>query len=92
MIAHGVAVAVVDGLEAVGVDEHQAKRAILCGGSGPSGANQQPWHFAVIESPALKKRMREEAEEEQTVYNGRAPTAADCANRKKMLKDISSWL
>jgi hypothetical protein len=46
----------------------------------------------VIESPALKKRMREEAEEEQTVYNGRAPTAADCANRKKMLKDISSWL
>ena len=50
------------------------ERAILCGGSGPSGANQQPWHFAVIESPALKKRVREEAEEEErTFYNGRAP-------------------
>ncbi|MCC7152309.1 MAG: nitroreductase family protein [Rubrivivax sp.] len=50
------------------------ERAILCGGSGPSGANQQPWHFAVIQSPALKKRVREAAEEEErSFYSGRAP-------------------
>ncbi len=43
-------------------------------GSAPSGANQQPWHFAVITSPAAKRRIRIEAErEEYAFYNGRAP-------------------
>lgn len=50
------------------------EQAILSAGTAPSGANQQPWHFAVIESPALKKRVREEAEEEERAfYSGRAP-------------------
>jgi iodotyrosine deiodinase len=42
-------------------------------GSAPSGANHQPWHFAVIGDPALKSRIRIEAEaEERAFYEGRA--------------------
>ena len=40
-------------------------------GSAPSGANHQPWHFAAIADPALKARIREEAEiEERAFYAG----------------------
>lgn len=43
--------------------------------SAPSGANQQPWHFAVIGDPALKRRVRAAAEEEERAfYAGRAPS------------------
>jgi nitroreductase len=42
--------------------------------SAPSGANQQPWHFAVIGDPGRKRRLREAAEaEERAFYAGRAP-------------------
>lgn len=42
--------------------------------SAPSGANQQPWHFAVIGDPALKRRVRAAAEaEEREFYARRAP-------------------
>ncbi|EBA16553.1 nitroreductase family protein [Roseobacter sp. SK209-2-6] len=34
-------------------------------GTAPSGANHQPWHFVAISNPALKQRIREEAEEEE---------------------------
>jgi iodotyrosine deiodinase len=48
--------------------------ALLAAGTAPSGANLQPWHFAVIESAAAKKRIRVAAEEEERAfYNGRAP-------------------
>jgi len=43
-------------------------------GSAPSGANLQPWHFAVVRDPALKRRLREAAEaEEREFYGHRAP-------------------
>ncbi|MCB9638861.1 MAG: nitroreductase family protein [Myxococcales bacterium] len=43
-------------------------------GSAPNGANRQPWHFAVIESPEMKRKIRLAAEEEERAfYNGRAP-------------------
>ena len=32
---------------------------ILTAGTAPNGANHQPWHFAVIGDPAIKKRIRE---------------------------------
>lgn len=39
--------------------------------SAPSGANHQPWHFVAISDPALKARIRAEAErEEQAFYDG----------------------
>ena len=44
-------------------------------GTAPSGANHQPWHFAVVSDPALKRRIREGAEkEEREFYAGRAGT------------------
>lgn len=47
--------------------------AIEAAGTAPSGANHQPWHFAVISSPALKAQIRAAAEEEERAfYEGKA--------------------
>jgi len=41
--------------------------------AAPSGANMQPWHFAVVADPAIKRQIREAAEaEEQEFYRRRA--------------------
>ncbi len=49
------------------------EQAILAAGTAPSGANHQPWHFAVIESAAKKRALREAAEaEEREFYAGKA--------------------
>jgi iodotyrosine deiodinase len=49
------------------------EHAIMTAGTAPSGANQQPWTFAAISSPAIKQRIREAAEdEEKAFYAGRA--------------------
>ncbi len=46
---------------------------IMAAATAPNGANHQPWHFAVIGDPAVKKRIREAAEaEERAFYEGRA--------------------
>jgi iodotyrosine deiodinase len=46
--------------------------ALLAAGSAPNGANHQPWHFAVIESAAKKKEIRDGAEaEERAFYAGK---------------------
>jgi len=50
------------------------KNAISAAGTAPSGANQQPWHFAVVSNPETKREIREAAEkEERAFYQGRAP-------------------
>lgn len=42
-------------------------------GRAPSGANQQPWHFAVVTDPEIKHKIRLAAEEEERAfYAGRA--------------------
>lgn len=41
------------------------EEAIACAASAPSGANQQPWTFVVVEDAALKARLREAAEAEE---------------------------
>ena len=42
--------------------------------TAPSGANLQPWHFALVRHPDTKRRLREAAEkEEQAFYEKRAP-------------------
>jgi nitroreductase len=49
------------------------EEAILAAGTAPSGANHQPWHFAVVSSPELKHRIRLAAEEEERAfYAGKA--------------------
>ncbi|MDX2040974.1 MAG: nitroreductase family protein [Acidobacteriota bacterium] len=47
---------------------------LLAAGTAPSGANLQPWHFVVVSDPAIKHRIRVEAEqEEQEFYTRKAP-------------------
>jgi iodotyrosine deiodinase len=47
---------------------------LLAAGSAPSGANLQPWHFVVVQDPAVKRQIREAAEQEEyEFYHGRAP-------------------
>lgn len=44
--------------------------AIAAAGSAPSGANHQPWHFAVVASPETKRAIREAAEAEERRFYG----------------------
>ncbi len=42
-------------------------------GTAPSGANMQPWHFVVVENPAIKREIRQAAEHvERKFYNRHA--------------------
>jgi iodotyrosine deiodinase len=41
---------------------------IAAAGTAPSGANHQPWHFVAIQDPAMKARIREGAEEEESAF------------------------
>ncbi len=56
------------------VDRELIERCLLTAGSSPSGANRQPWHFAVVSDPARKHEIRLGAEEEEReFYQKRAP-------------------
>lgn len=49
-------------------------QCLLAAGTAPNGANLQPWHFAIVEDAATKRRIREAAEKEEfEFYNGKAP-------------------
>lgn len=44
--------------------------------TAPSGANRQPWHFVAVGNPALRHRLREEAEAvERAFYRDSLPEA-----------------
>ena len=48
--------------------------AVRIAGRAPSGANRQPWHFAVVADPGIKRQIREAAEaEERENYQHRFP-------------------
>lgn len=48
------------------------EKAILAAGTAPSGANMQPWRFAVIKDAEIKRKIRAAAEEEEyKSYHGR---------------------
>ena len=50
------------------------EQALATAGSAPSGANRQPWHFAVAGTNEVKRRIRIGAEEEEhEFYHRRAP-------------------
>jgi len=56
------------------VPREAVRDCVAAAATAPSGANLQPWHFAVVESPALKRQIRAAAErEEQAFYDSRAP-------------------
>jgi nitroreductase len=46
------------------------ERCLMAAGTAPSGANHQPWHFAVISEAARKARIRKAAEEEEARFYG----------------------
>ena len=49
-------------------------QCLLTAGTAPSGANRQPWYFAVVSDPAIKSEIRQGAEaEEREFYQHRAP-------------------
>ncbi|HHH11164.1 MAG TPA: nitroreductase family protein [Sorangium sp.] len=49
------------------------ERCIEAAALAPSGANKQPWTFVLVTNPAVKKQIREAAEqEERAFYGGRA--------------------
>jgi iodotyrosine deiodinase len=50
------------------------EQCLLTAGSAASGANMQPWHFAIVESPEVKKKIRFAAEKEESAfYKDKAP-------------------
>lgn len=50
------------------------ENCLRAAGTAPSGANIQPWHFVVVSDPAIKRRIRVEAEkEEHEFYQHKAP-------------------
>jgi len=55
------------------VGKETIESLIKTAGSAPSGANKQPWRFVCVSDPAIKKQIREGAEEEEReFYAGRA--------------------
>lgn len=58
-------------------------------GTAPSGANKQPWHFVVIQTPKIKKQIRKACEKiEYEFYHGAA--GDNWLNDLKNLKTNSS--
>jgi len=50
------------------------ENCLRAAGTAPSGAHRQPWHFAVVGDPLIKRKIREGAEqEEHEFYTKRAP-------------------
>lgn len=50
------------------VAEEVIAACIETAGTAPSGANHQPWHFVAISDPAIRTRIRAEAEEEERAF------------------------
>lgn len=55
---------------AAAVPREVIEAALSAAGSAPSGANHQPWHFAVVSTPATKRAIREAAEAEERRFYG----------------------
>lgn len=81
------------------VPEAIVRDCIRAAGSAPSGANRQPWHFAVVGNAEVKRQIRAAAEsEERAFYGERAPKAwlDDLAplgtDADKPFLEIAPWL
>ena len=75
------------------------EQAIAVAGTAPSGAHRQPWHFAAVSDPELKRRIRHAAEvEERDFYTRRAPAGWLAAlaplgtDEHKEYLEIAPWL
>ena len=75
------------------------ENCVRTAGTAPSGANQQPWHFSLIQDADIKRRIRVAAEaEEEEFYERRATDEWLDAlkpfgtNSKKPFLEIAPWL
>ncbi len=74
--------------------------AIMTAASAPSGAHQQPWMFVAVSDPAVKRRIRVAAEEEERRnYEGgrmpaewRAAIAALGTDWRKPFLEVAPWI
>lgn len=71
------------------VERGLIERCILAAGTAPSGANHQPWHFACVSSPQIKREIREAAEEEERAFYGGKAGDAWLKDLQKMGTDAS---
>lgn len=51
------------------------EHCLRAAGTAPSGAHQQPWHFVAVGDAALKRRIRDAAEEAEREFYATAPAA-----------------
>ena len=72
---------------------------IRVAGTAPSGANHQPWHFACVADPEIKREIRLAAEEEERAfYGGKAgdewlqDLSPLGTNAQKPFLEIAPWL
>jgi nitroreductase len=50
------------------------EECLRAAGTAPNGANMQPWHFVVVNDPAMKHKIRIAAEKEELeFYRRKAP-------------------
>ena len=68
-------------------------------GTAPSGAHRQPWHFVAVSDPAVKRRIREGAEQEEHEFYTRRASAdwlrdlrAVGTDEHKPFLEIAPWL
>lgn len=81
------------------VDREVIEQLLMAASTAPSGAHKQPWTFCVVSNPALKKQIREAAEQEEyESYNSRmspewledlAPLGTDW---QKPFLEVAPWL
>ncbi|MDA3957397.1 nitroreductase family protein [Oceanispirochaeta sp.] len=62
---------------------------IVIAGTSPSGANCQPWTFALVSSATLKRRIRKEAEHVETLFYERDSTKVWQDNISEMRTDAN---
>jgi len=81
------------------VSEETIRWCVQAAGSGPSGANKQPWRFVAVSNPALKSQIRAAAEEEEREFYTRRATPewlADLAplgtDSSKPFLEVAPWL
>ena len=81
------------------VSREVIEHCVRTAGTAPSGANQQPWHFVLIQDPTVKQQIRSAAEtEEREFYQNRAPDEWLRAlepfgtNADKPFLEVAPWL
>ena len=60
------------------------ENCIKAAGTAPSGANKQPWMFAVVENPEIKTKVRNAAEKEEELFYTKRAT-------KSWLEDLKQF-